>query len=199
MPDPSSRVTSRDTARDSAAALSALSDEALMDRYCAGDAEAFALLFERFSRRLVRFLTNMVGPAQAKDLAQITFLKVHENRHRYRVGASVASWIFTIARNSALDFLRSAPKRREVYGAEREAPAESVPRDRLRDERVKAAISGLPDDQRQVILLHWYGGLTFEEVGQVVGATGAAVRVRAHRAYEKLRVSLGDLKQELVS
>lgn len=170
-----------------------------MDRYCAGDPAAFELLFERFSRRLVRFLTRMVGPAQAKDLTQITFLKVHENRHRYRVGASAASWIFTIARNSALDFLRSAPKRREVYGDERETPAESVARDRLRDERVQAAIRGLPDDQRQVILLHWYGGLTFEEVGQVVGATGAAVRVRAHRAYEKLRASLGDLKQELVS
>ena len=59
------------------------------------------MLFERFSSRLLRFLTNMVGPTQAKDLTQITFLKVHENRHRYRVGASVASWIFTIARNSA--------------------------------------------------------------------------------------------------
>lgn len=170
-----------------------------MDRYCAGDPAAFEQLFERYSRRLVRFLTGMVGPTQAKDLAQLTFLKVHENRHRYRVGASVASWIFTIARNSALDFLRSAPKRREVYGDEREAPAESVARDRLRDERVQLAIHGLPDDQRQVILLHWYGGLTFDEVGRVVGATGAAVRVRAHRAYEKLRASLGDLKQELVS
>ena len=170
-----------------------------MDRYCAGDREAFEQLFTRYSRRLVRFLTGMVGPTQAKDLAQVTFLKVHENRHRYRVGASVASWVFTIARNSALDFLRSAPKRREVYGDEREAPAEHVARDRLRDERVQSAIHGLPDEQRQVILLHWYGGLTFDEVGQVVGATGAAVRVRAHRAYEKLRVSLGDLKQELVS
>lgn len=180
-------------------ALAALSDEELMDRYCAGDRAAFEQLFERYSRRLVRFLTGMVGPTQAKDVAQVTFLKVHENRHRYRVGASAASWIFTIARNSALDFLRSAPKRREVYGDERETPAETVVRDRLRDERVQSAIHGLPDDQRQVILLHWYGGLTFEEVGQVVGATGAAVRVRAHRAYQKLRANLGDLKQELVS
>lgn len=170
-----------------------------MDRYCAGDRGAFELLFERFSRRLVRFLTNMVGPTQAKDLAQITFLKVHENRHRYRVGASVASWIFTIARNSALDFLRSAPKRREVYGGDDDAPAPERAHDRLRDDLVRAAIHGLPDDQRQVILLHWYGGLTFEEVGEVVGATGAAVRVRAHRAYQKLRGSLGDLKKELVS
>lgn len=170
-----------------------------MDRYCAGDPAAFDLLFGRFSRRLVRFLTNMVGPTQAKDITQLTFLKVHENRHRYRVGASAASWIFTIARNSALDYLRSAPKRREVYGGDSEPAAESVLRDRLRDEQVRAAIAALPDDQRQVILLHWYGGLTFEEVGGVVGATGAAVRVRAHRAYQKLRVSLGELHKEVAS
>ncbi len=197
-PAASTAAPAADLARAPDAARREISDEELMDRYCAGDRAAFELLFERFSRRLVRFLSGMVGPTQAKDLTQITFLKVHENRHRYRVGASVASWIFTIARNSALDFLRSAPRRREVYGGESEPAAEGRERDRLRDERVQAAIAALSDDQRQVIMLHWYGGLTFEEVGQVVGATGAAVRVRAHRAYEKLRKSLADLKVEVV-
>ena len=173
-----------------------VTDEELMDRYCAGDTAAFDDLFERYTRRLVRFLTNMVGPAQAVDVAQVTFLKLHQNRHRYRVGANFAAWIFTIARNTALDHLRSAPKRREVYGIETEFAADSPSRDRLRDDQVRAAIGKLNDDQQQVILLHWYGGLTFEEVAKVVGASSAAVRVRAHRAYEKLRGTLGALKEE---
>jgi RNA polymerase sigma-70 factor (ECF subfamily) len=176
-----------------------VTDEELMDRYCAGDQEAFDALFQRYTGRLVRFLTRMVGPAQAVDIAQVTFLKVHENRHRYRVGATFASWIFTIARNTALDHLRSAPKRREVYGIETETAADTPSRDRLRDDQVRNAIGKLPDDQRQVILLHWYGGLTFEEVAKVVGASGAAVRVRAHRAYGKLRGNLANLKKEGVS
>ena len=171
-------------------------DELLMDRYCAGDQQAFDELFKRYTPRLVRFLTNMVGNAQAVDIAQVTFLKVHQNRHRYRAGATVASWVFTIARNTALDHLRSAPKRREVYGIETEHAADTPKLDRLRDDQVRLAIGKLPDDQQHVSLLHWYAGLTFEEVAKVVGASGAAVRVRAHRAYTKLRGTLSNLKEE---
>lgn len=176
----------------------ALSDEELMDRYCAGDGEAFDRLFERYKERIVRFLARMVGPAHAVDLAQVTFMKLHENRDRYRVGGSFSGWLYTIARNTALDHLRSATSRREVL-AETEAVAEGPLRDRLQDDRVRKAIERLPKDQRQVVLLHWYGGLTFEEVGSVVGASGTAVRVRAHRAYEKLRAALAGLKEEIAS
>lgn len=174
-----------------------VTDEVLMDRYCAGDQAAFELLFTRFHKRLVRFLTQMVGPSTAVDMAQVTFLKIHENRHRYRAGANVAAWVFTIARNTALDHLRSAPRRREVTGLDVEEGREGPRRDLFRDERVRDAVGQLPDDQKQVILLHWFGGLTFEEVSNVVGASAAAVRVRAHRGYEKLRQSLGHLKQEV--
>jgi len=173
-----------------------VTDEELMDRYCAGDQQAFETIFTRFQGRLVRFLRPMVGPAQAVDIAQVTFMKIHENRHRYHAGANLAAWIFTIARNTALDHLRSAPRRREVGGLEIEHGEDAPKRDVLRDAQVREALKTLPDDQRNVILLHWFGGLTFEEVGTVVGATGAAVRVRAHRGYEKLRDALGGLKQE---
>lgn len=170
-----------------------------MDRYCAGDVRAFDGLFARYTARLVRFLTPMVGAAQAKDTAQIAFLKLHESRHRYRAGAPFAPWIFTIARHTALDHLRSAPRRREVGGVEIEPEAEPLVRDHARDDRVKRALDTLPDGERQVILLHWFGGLTFDEVAVVVGAKGPAVRVRAHRAYEKLRAMLADLKSEVAA
>ena len=167
-----------------------------MDRYCAGDTAAFEELFKRFQGRLVRFLTQMVGPTTAVDVTQITFLKVHENRHRYKTGHNLAAWVFTIARNTALDHIRSAPRRREVTGVEIDPGEEGPRRDLFSDERVRAAIGALPDDQKQVILLHWFGGLTFEEVSKIVGATSAAVRVRAHRGYEKLRAALRPMKQE---
>lgn len=168
-------------------------DEELMDRYTAGDVAAFDALFRRFCPRLVRFLVPYVGAAQAQDVAQVTFVKVHENRHRYKAGAPVASWLFTIAKNTALDHLRSAPKRREVGGVEADVPQDAVARDLWQDARVKAAVEGLPPDQREVVLLHWFGGLGLDEVARVVGASHGAVRVRAHRAYEKLREALKDL------
>ncbi len=178
-------------------ALADLSDEDLMDRYCAGDIQAFNLLFQRFTPRIVRFLTNMVGPTHAKDITQVTFLKIHENRHRYRAGAHVPAWFFAIARNSALDYLRSAPKRREVFGTEIDPGKEGPKRDLFRDAQIREAIAKLSKDQQQVIMLHWYGEMTFDEVAAAVGATSSAVRVRAHRAYEKLRTSLKALGIEL--
>jgi len=171
-----------------------VSDEQLMDRYCSGEIAAFDQLFSRFEGRLVRFLSQMVGPTQAMDVTQITFLKVHQNRHRYQAGRNVAAWVFTIARNTALDFLRSAPRRREKTGIEIDVGKDAPRPDPHRDRRIRAAIDQLPEAQKQVILLHWFAGLTFEEVSQIVGATSAAVRVRAHRAYKKLRVSLESVK-----
>jgi len=63
-------------------------------------------------------------------------------------------------------------------------------------ERIRKAIDRLPDRQKEVVYLHWFNGLSFEEVGQTVGATSSAVRVRAHRAYKKLRHLLGDINLE---
>lgn len=168
-----------------------------MDRYCAGDPAAFDALFERYHARLVRVLASMVGTAQAPDMVQITFMKVHQNRHRYRAGANVAAWLFTIARNTARDHLRSAPRRREVFKDEPiDGPAESRHRDMLQDERVREALLLLSKEQQEVIRLHWFGGLTFEEVSKIVDATPAAVRVRAHRGYKKLRTALQGLYKE---
>lgn len=167
-------------------------DEELMDRYCGGDAGAFDELFRRFAPRLLRFARPMVGAAQAHDVVQMTFLKMHENRHRYRNGAKVSSWLFTIARNTALDHVRSAPARREVGDDDKvhTAEARAFTRDVLANDVVRRAILDLPEEQRDVVLLHWFADLTFEEIAVIVKASSVAVRTRAHRAYEKLRAVL---------
>lgn len=168
----------------------AASDELLMDRYCGGDARAFDELFRRFTPRLLRFARTFVGPAHAPDVVQQTFLKLHESRHRYRAGAKVSSWLFTIARNTALDHVRAAPQRREVRDSDDAASAAAAPvvsRDVLASDRVRKAVHELPADQRDVVLLHWFADLGFEEIAVIVKASSVAVRTRAHRAYEKLR------------
>lgn len=178
----------------------AASDEDLMDRYCAGEAAAFSALFRRYARRLVRFVTPYVGPTQAEDCVQQTFLKVHTARASFRAGAKVAPWLFAIARHQALDHLRSAPRRREIHDGDDTASRVGVDgpgRDPRLDAAVRAAIAALPDDQRDVVALHWLGGLSFPEVAHVVGASHEAVRARATRAYTTLRPRLGPLATEL--
>ena len=164
-----------------------------MDLYCQGDNVAYAELFKRYTPRLVGFLTRYVGRTHAMDVAQISFIKIHQNRHKYRSGSRVPAWFFTIARNTALDHLRSAPKKREVFGLEIDHAAQEQPQDLFKDERIRDAIERLPSAQREVVYLHWFSGLTFDEVAKSVGATPSAVRVRAHRAYKKLRSHLDTL------
>lgn len=173
-------------------------DEALMDRYCAGDPLAFEELFRRYSKRLTRFVTPYVGPAQAEDTAQQVFLKMHRARSTFRVGARVAPWLFTIGKNLALDHLRSAASRRELKdGEDHEVPVDAHDPDPSLNAAVRQAVASLPADQRDVISLHWFGGLTFPEVAVVVGASHEAVRARAHRAYGSLRGALGDVANGL--
>jgi|GEM_PF-987450 len=198
-PSPNPRATLAEEHAATAQDSTDVSDESLMDAYCAGDIQAFNQLFTRFTDRLVRFLTSMVGREKAKDLTQLTFMKIHENRHRYQSGKSVAAWFFAIARNNALDYVRSAPKRREVFGLEVEQGKDAPSFDRLRDAQVRDALAKLTEDQQKVIQLHWFADLTFDEVAQAVGASPAAVRVRAHRGYEKLRGLLAELHAEVTS
>jgi len=177
-----------------------VSDEVLMDRYCAGDVAAFSMLFHRYARRLVRFVQPYTGPASAEDCVQQTFMNVHASRGSFRAGARVAPWLFAIARNQAIDLTRSAPRRREVAdGDERATQTATDARvhDRGLDRAVREAIGALPDDQRDVVTLHWLGGLSFPEVAAVVGASPLAVRARATRAYTTLRTTLGPLAAEL--
>jgi RNA polymerase sigma-70 factor (ECF subfamily) len=171
-----------------------VSDETLFDRYCAGDPAAFEELFRRYAQRITRFVTPYVGHAQAEDTAQQVFLKMHNARSSFRAGARVAPWLFTIGKNLALDHLRSAANRREVKdGEEIVVPVDARDPDPALDRAVREAVATLPPEQREVVSLHWFGGLTFPEVAVVVGASHEAVRARAHRGYGALRTQLGDV------
>lgn len=172
------------------------SDEELMDRYCVGDADAFDALFERYARRVVRFARGYVSDALAEDIAQTTFVRLHESRHRFRAGARLAPWLFSIARNAALDVLRSAAHRREVATDDAAEPAvQAREPDPMLDARVRAAVRELPDEQREVVALHWLGGIDFPEIARMTGASHDAVRARATRAYATLRTSLRDVQE----
>lgn len=176
------------------------SDEALMTRYRdRGDEAAFNALFMRYAARLHAFFARVGerGAADAGDLVQKTFLHVHRARKDYEPGRLVRPWIYTIALNVRREEGRRRMRSKEVAvdlqdpGSIREPsvdPAVSSASDRL----VQRALTQLSDIQREVIVLHWFDGLSFPEIAEMLGASLSAVKVRAHRAYEELRRLLGD-------
>ena len=165
-----------------------------MSAHVGGDRAAFAQLFERYSSRLRQlFVRAGLRGDDANDLVQQSFLHLHRARADFRPGSALRPWLYTIALNLRRQHLRRLGRKPEHALDEAEVGAggrDHEPGDLLHGRHVRAALAALPDSQREVIMLHWFEGLTFREVAEVVGATPTAVKVRAHRGYAKLRSHL---------
>jgi RNA polymerase sigma-70 factor (ECF subfamily) len=173
------------------------SDEQLMSAYVAGDGGAFRVIFERYAPLLMRaMLRELYVREEANDLVQQTFLQLHRARADFDAAQKLKPWVFTIAMNLKREYFRRK-KRRPERSLDAESAGEPAVAAsgaaRVDARRTLARVLGdLPADQREVIELHWFDGLEFPEVAQVVGASVSAVKVRAHRGYVRLRLALGD-------
>jgi RNA polymerase sigma-70 factor (ECF subfamily) len=166
-----------------------------MAAYCGGERAAFDTLFARYAPKLRQMLARRISRADdVADLVQQTFLQLHRARHDFRQDAKLRPWLYTIALNLARQYFRRRGRRPESGLGERELEApvgEGNPERRTQARELREALAELPPAQREVIELHWFEGLPFKEVAAVMGASESAVKVRAHRGYEKLRGRLG--------
>lgn len=172
-----------------------------MTRYAAGDDSAFGEVYDLLAPRLHRFLLRHTRDAsRSEDLVQQTLLQMHRARGRFIPGAEVTPWAFAIARRLLIDGARRG--RREVLGTELDAShdvaaaapdvaADDLVAARQLAERLSVELARLPDAQRTAFELVKQEGLSLAEAAQVLGTTVAAVKLRAHRAYEALRRALG--------
>jgi len=179
-----------------AASIARASDEELMRWHASeGERSAFEELFRRYAGRLHGyFLRTTSRPELSRDMAQQTFLHVHRARADFRHGSPFKPWLYTIASNVRREHFRRRRRKPETsydpvrHGEPQVGPQVSSATDRT----VRRALEQLSSSQQEVIVLHWYEGLSFREIGQALGASTSAVKVRAHRGYRKLR----DLLQE---
>jgi RNA polymerase sigma-70 factor (ECF subfamily) len=171
-----------------------------MERYAAGDDEAFGLLYDVLAPRLYGYLVRQTRDrVRAEDLLQQTLLHIHRGRDRFIPGAEVAPWAFAIARRLLVDSLRR--KKREPLddnGEPDAVPFDGPTADDLVHAgelavRIERVLARLPQSQRVAFELIKHEGLTVAEAAAVLGTTVAAVKLRAHRAYEALRVALADV------
>jgi len=176
-------------------------EEKLMARYAAGDDVAFRDLFALLAPKLrAFFFRSFVDAALADDLTQTTFLKLHRARASYCPELPLKPWLFTIAASVRRDELRRIYRlpphvgEAEIEQAEPQLPEDlspfKAPEASNAVDAVRAAVNRLPESQRAVLHLHLHEELTFEQIAQVLGTTPGAVRVRASRAYERLRKGL---------
>jgi RNA polymerase sigma-70 factor, ECF subfamily len=171
--------------------------ELLMASYQAGDFAAAATLIERISPQLHRFfIAQSASRADADDLLQETWLRIHKVRHTYRPGEPVLPWFYAIARHVRVDHYR-----RTVRISAREQTLRDVPEipaaaagtsGRSWDELTLAELlAPLPESQREVIHMLKVAEMSLEEVARATSSTVGSVKQKVHRAYKKLRETLG--------
>src|SRR5258708_26418332 len=166
----------------------------LMARYQKGDPKAIEDLIRRLSSGLMRFLASpRFSKTDTEDLFQECWMRIHRSRHTYRSPEPVLPWIFAIARHTRVDGYRRRRRResREVLVANppevfaRTQPAPAVER----DEFVRL-LESLPESQREVILMLKVSGMSLAGVARTTSCSVGAIKQKAHRAYEKLRLVL---------
>jgi RNA polymerase sigma factor (sigma-70 family) len=168
-------------------------DESLMRRVAAGDRDALGELFDRYRLAIYALCARIARDADdADDLVQEVFLRVLRFRDSYRADAAFRTWLYRIAVNVSMDHERRRRASRELQSDAllRAAPASEPASSSDLAVEVAAALATLPVDARTVLILSRYEGLTYAEIGAIVGVRAGAARVRAHRALRALRERL---------
>lgn len=171
----------------------------LVRRLVAGDASALEEAYHQHAARCLGIALRVLRDrARAEDAVQEAFLSLWRHREGLVVRtAGIAPWLATVARNAALAMLRADVRRavreeREALGAAVEpGPVEAL-ESKERAGALRTALDALPDDQRSVIRLSFFGMLTYAEVARRTGAPLGTVKRRAQLALRRMASALKD-------
>lgn len=167
--------------------------EMLMVHYQEGDLAAATALIHSISPRLYRFFARQeVGRRAADDLLQETWLRIHKVRHTYRAGEPALAWFYAIARHVRVDHYRKAMR---TTNRERELDEVTATAVSKWSDEMDALLATLSSGEREVVEMLKVDGLSLEEVARATSSTVGSVKQKAHRAYKKLRESLGFRKK----
>ncbi len=186
-----------------------MSDEDLIEQFQAGTVEAFTILVDRYSGRLMHYLYGFLSDRKlCEDLLQETFLRVYRNRHSYQRIAKFSTWLYTIAGNLARSEYRKR-KRRRTYALQRvnrdgeeydrPLPDETFFTPDRQAERalhrryIQEALTQIPDVFREVVVLRDIQQLAYDEIAEITGLPMGTVKSRINRGRTKLQVLLKDI------
>ena len=182
------------------AELTSLADEDLMGRVREGDAEAFEIIFDRHADVAFSLAYRMCGRrAMAEDVVQEAFLSLWRSGARYDpTRGSVRAWVLSVVRNRTIDLFRRDSIRTSKDVADDDAvrrlpaPHSTEQEAQRRDEaaQVRVALAGLPDDQRKVIELAYFGGFSHSQIAGMLSLPAGTVKGRMRLGLTKLRLSL---------
>ena len=168
----------------------------------------FEKIYDNYYPRIVQYLSRMVGPAEAEDIAQDVFNKINSGLEKFKGKSKLSTWIYRIATNAAIDKCRSAAYKHATEHIAIEDGADSDPQCDLKDHKSPATdqiviqkemsdcineyIDNLPPDYKTVIVLSELEGLANKEIAEILGISLDNVKIRLHRARAKLKSLLNE-------
>jgi len=172
-----------------------MDDAELIKEILAGRHELFATLVERHQMPLLHFLRRLVSTEEeALDCAQEAFLAAYRNLWRYSQAHTFRAWLYTIARNKALDLYRKRRREVPLAGGEHLVARQPGPEElwlaKEETERLRQVLDGLPEHYRQALYLRYKQDLSYEEISVVLAIPLSRVKTYLHRGREKLRREL---------
>ena len=192
-------------------------DVQLMLRFQQGDEDGFLKLFSKYQTRIIHFCFRFCGDRTlAEDLAQDVFLRVYRGAVRYRPKAKFITWLYRIAVNVCLNDARKQKKawlfrsldrvdrptrpgaaddpdgRMPEYADTNSISAEDEMALRERDEKIKAALTKLPDEQRAAVLLRIYDDFSYREIADQMAVSEGKVKTLIFRGRQQMKEALKD-------
>ncbi len=180
-----------------------LADEELMPLIGEKDPEAFEVFYDRHGGVAFSLAYRIVGErAAAEDVTQEAFISLWRSGARFdSTRGSVRSWMLSIVRNRAIDFLRSKAGKAPKLAFDDDAILEQRPSGELTEDEalrretaseVRGALGELPGDQSKVIELAYFGGFSHSEIAQMLGVPLGTVKGRMRLGLEKIRGELAE-------
>ncbi len=178
-------------------------DSALMLRYRDGDVAAFRILYQRHNDSLYRYLLRLCKHHDtAEDLYQEVWSKIIKSRSRYRPTAKFTTFLYRVAHNCFIDHVRRNRRHKNEVSIDPDDSASPVeqPDDSaewsIARARLRLALSALPDEQREVVLLFLEAGLNVDKIASVTGVNRETAKSRLRYATNKLKTALADEANE---
>lgn len=169
-----------------------LPDEIIMQNVKSGELTGMSVIFERYHLRLFNFFIRLgVERDASQDMTQSVFYRMIKYRNTYRENSSVLTWMYQIARNLHADHCARQKKANSLF-----VQSDSLPEDVQEDndrlleddyQRLERALSQLPENQREILILSRYQGLKYDEISGIINQSVPAIKVTVHRAIKQLR------------
>lgn len=187
--------------------MTEVSEKKIIEKVLGGDANAFEELVLKYEKTVYNLALRMVGDRDdASDMTQETFIKAYGSLSSFRGDSKFSVWIYRIATNVCLDFLRSKSRKQQVSltvsddddeDAQLDIPdPSSAPEQQLMQkmsmQSVEEGLKTLPDKQRQILVMRELGGMSYAEIGKALSLEEGTVKSRIFRARKRLCIFLLD-------